>query len=188
MSKICPNCKYPNLDKAEVCFKCGADISAETIRETQARERREARQAQAQQRENAHRQRNEEMEQRATFQEEMNAERENQEILLRRRYLAGNMLQRLWADDLSNNPNWTLKQIKLLLKIWDIVCIICFTVVILFLLIFSIISVISAFNRNNNDSVNNNSNITTEENMPVPNNIMPYGSDLPNRINNYGGY
>lgn len=41
MSKICPNCKYPNPDNADECFKCKADISEAAIRERQARERLE---------------------------------------------------------------------------------------------------------------------------------------------------
>ena len=39
MAKICPECQYPNLDKAETCFKCGADISDVAMQEARARQR-----------------------------------------------------------------------------------------------------------------------------------------------------
>ena len=37
MARICPECQYPNVDKAETCFKCGADITDERLREDRAR-------------------------------------------------------------------------------------------------------------------------------------------------------
>lgn len=185
MSKICPNCKYPNSDNADECFKCKADISEAAIRERQVRERLERQRVRQEQQYARLQQRREERLNRSEMQENAISHSETEREELRNYYLGGNIIQRLWADDLSNNPKWTINQIKTLLKIWDIVCFICATFVVLILLIFGIISV---FNRNNNDSINNNSNITTEENIPVPDNIMPYGSGLPNRTNNYGGF
>ena len=56
MAKICPECQYPNLDKAETCFKCGADISDIAMQEARARQRveqtRQREQQEAQRRSN----------------------------------------------------------------------------------------------------------------------------------------
>lgn len=44
MSKICPNCQYPNLDKSETCFKCGADITPRALRVAKEEVREQERQ------------------------------------------------------------------------------------------------------------------------------------------------
>lgn len=58
MSKVCPNCNYPNPDNLDTCFKCGADISEATMRQDRVRanlERNRRREVQRATRENENR-------------------------------------------------------------------------------------------------------------------------------------